>query len=214
MAWAVGSHGQSERRVMDVFARGERTPCSRPRAVPSCSDRSAGPCSAMPPEGGRLTAPMPAAALPGAAGCRWRRRASPGGMEAMKMELPIAAPRPAWSPSCHFAVGDRVSEGQELLAMQAISLAGATWGGPASPAVRRAATVPATSDSGRVSCRLEAQTNQKTCHVAHMSRSDVGPATALQAERGPAGRHRCQVELVHRLQTAGLHRDRLTSRQP
>ena len=117
-----GGHGQSERRVMDVFARGERFAVfsAQGSAELQLIDPLAHAGDAA-QEGGRLTAPMPGKVIaflvqPGATVEKGQPLAV---MEAMKMEHTIAAPKAGVVSELLFAVGDQVSEGQELLRLQA-----------------------------------------------------------------------------------------------
>src|SRR6202035_1196138 len=78
----------------------------------------------MPPPGadaiaGRLTAPMPGRVvqLLVAAGDRVRRGQPMMVVEAMKMEHTIAAPRDGTVAAVHYAPGDLVEEGAELIAL-------------------------------------------------------------------------------------------------
>jgi len=77
-----------------------------------------------PAEVGRLTAPMPGKLLSFAvkAGDTVRQGQVLAVMEAMKMEHQIAAPADGCVQELMFAPGDQVSEGAELLRMQAVSM--------------------------------------------------------------------------------------------
>jgi 3-methylcrotonyl-CoA carboxylase alpha subunit len=107
---------------MDVFARGERFAVfsAQGSAELQLIDPLAHAGDAA-QEGGRLTAPMPGKVIaflvqPGATVEKGQPLAV---MEAMKMEHTIAAPKAGVVSELLFAVGDQVSEGQELLRLQA-----------------------------------------------------------------------------------------------
>jgi 3-methylcrotonyl-CoA carboxylase alpha subunit len=74
-----------------------------------------------PAEGGRLTAPMPGklVAFLAKAGDSVAKGQPLAVMEAMKMEHTISAPRDGTVAELLFAVGDQVSDGAELLKLEA-----------------------------------------------------------------------------------------------
>jgi len=70
--------------------------------------------------GGHLTAPMPGivVSIPVAVAQEVKRGQTVAVLEAMKMEHTIIAPADGRIVAIHFAVGDRVSEGVELISME------------------------------------------------------------------------------------------------
>ena len=81
---------------------------------------------AAPPEGGRLTAPMPGKVVSFAvkAGDKVSKGQALAVMEAMKMEHTIAAPADGLVEEILYAPGDQVAEGAELLKLNVLNLAG------------------------------------------------------------------------------------------
>ena len=80
---------------------------------------------AAPPEGGRLTAPMPGKVVSFAvkAGDKVSKGQALAVMEAMKMEHTIAAPADGVVEEILYAPGDQVAEGTELLKLNVMNLA-------------------------------------------------------------------------------------------
>ena len=107
------------------------------------------------------------------------------------MEHTIAAPRDGTVAELLYAVGDQVDEGGELLRLAAACM---------SPRVR-----------GRrgASPRQQRGVSRHACH-AHVTLVDVGPRDGLQNEKQTVDAAR-KIELVHRLQAAGLREIEVTS---
>jgi 3-methylcrotonyl-CoA carboxylase alpha subunit len=100
---------------LTIFARGEshRLVIVDPLAVAAGADA----------QGGRLTAPMPGKIIQvlTPSGTAVKRGAALLVLEAMKMEHTIAAPADGVVEKVHYAVGEQVEEGAELIAFQAAS---------------------------------------------------------------------------------------------
>jgi 3-methylcrotonyl-CoA carboxylase alpha subunit len=112
----------TERLRVKTYARGERVAVFAPQgsAVLTEVDLIAH-AGDGPAEGGRLTAPMPGklVAFLAKAGDSVAKGQPLAVMEAMKMEHTISAPRDGTVAELLFAVGDQVSDGAELLKLEA-----------------------------------------------------------------------------------------------
>jgi 3-methylcrotonyl-CoA carboxylase alpha subunit len=114
----------STRRTLTVYAQGERYTVFAPEAQATITEfdpiAHAGEGAS---EGGRLTAPMPGKLIAFLAqpGQEVKQGQPLAVMEAMKMEHTITAPRDGLVAELLYAVGDQVSEGEELLKLSSVA---------------------------------------------------------------------------------------------
>jgi 3-methylcrotonyl-CoA carboxylase alpha subunit len=113
-----------ERRwTLAVYAEGERVTVFAPEGTLSLQEVDALAHAGEGASEGRLTAPMPGkvVALLARAGEAVKAGQALAVMEAMKMEHTIAAPRDGTVAELHYAVGDQVAEGAELLRLETLA---------------------------------------------------------------------------------------------